>query len=79
MLSVWLKHKSGHQGVELSHETIEGNVESGQRLFLQKCAECHGKKGEGITAPALSNPAFLAFATDAYIHYAITNGREETE
>lgn len=79
MLSVWLKHKSGQQGIELSLEPIEGDAENGQRLFLQKCAECHGKKGEGITAPALSNPAFLAFATDAYIHYAITNGREETE
>lgn len=78
-LSVWLKQQAGHETIDLSLEPIEGDLESGQRLFVQKCAECHGEKGEGITAPALSNPAFLAFATDAYIHYAISNGREDTE
>ncbi len=78
-LSVWLKQQAGHPGIELSLEPIEGDLTSGQRLFVQKCAECHGEKGEGITGPALSNPAFLAFATDAYIHYAISNGREDTE
>jgi len=78
-LSIWLKQQSGHESVELSLEPIDGDLYNGQRLFDQKCAECHGEKGEGISAPALSNPAFLAFATDAYIHYAITNGRDDTK
>lgn len=78
-LSVWLKQQAGHETIELSLEPVEGDLLSGQKLFGQKCAECHGEKGEGVTAPALSNPAFLAFATDAYIHYAISNGRENTE
>ena len=77
-LSAWLKHTSGHQEIELPLNPVEGDLESGQRLYRQKCSECHGKKGEGVEGPALANPAFLAFATDAYIHYAITNGREET-
>ena len=78
-LSIWLKQEAGHEMVELSLDPVEGDMGNGQKLFAQKCAECHGEKGEGITAPALSNPAFLAFATDAYIHYAISNGREDTE
>jgi len=78
-LAAWLKQVSGHEQIELSLEAIEGDLESGQRLFRQKCAQCHGKKGEGVEGPALANPAFLAFATDAYIHYAITNGRDDTK
>lgn len=78
-LSVWLKQIAGHEQIELPMEPIQGKLENGQRLFHQKCAECHGKKGEGVEGPALANPAFLAFATDAYIHYAITNGRDGTE
>lgn len=78
-LAIWLKYKSGHETIELSMEPIEGDLKTGARLFAQKCAECHGSKAEGITAPALANPAFLAFATDAYIKYAIENGREESE
>ncbi len=78
-LSVWLKQIAGHEQIELSLDPIAGDLENGQRLFRQKCAQCHGKKGEGVEGPALANPAFLAFATDAYIHYAITNGREDTQ
>lgn len=78
-LAIWLKYKAGHETIELSMEPIEGDLKTGAKLFAQKCSECHGSKAEGITAPALANPAFLAFATDAYIKYAIENGREETE
>lgn len=78
-LAIWLKYKAGHETIELSMEPVEGDLKTGAALFAQKCAECHGTKAEGITAPALANPAFLAFATDAYIKYAIEHGREETE
>ena len=78
-LAIWLKYKAGHETIELSMEPIEGDLKTGATLFAQKCSECHGSKAEGITAPALANPAFLAFATDAYIKYAIENGREETK
>lgn len=78
-MASWLKYKAGHETIELSMEAIDGDLKTGARLFAQKCAECHGSKAEGLTAPALANPAFLAFATDAYIKYAIENGREDTE
>lgn len=78
-LASWLKYKAGHETIELSLDPIDGDLSSGSQLYKQKCAECHGEKAEGVTAPALANPAFLAFATDAYIKYAIENGRDETE
>lgn len=78
-LATWLKYKAGHETIELSMDPIDGDLISGSKLFTQKCAECHGQKAEGLTAPALANPAFLAFATDAYIKYAIENGRDDTE
>ncbi len=79
ILATWLKHKSGVETIALSLDPIEGDIINGATIFKQKCAECHGEKAEGITAPALANPAYLAFATDAYIKYAIENGREETK
>ena len=78
-MATWLKYKAGHETIELSMDPIDGDLKTGANLFAQKCSECHGKKAEGITAPALANPAFLAFATDAYIKHAIDNGREDTE
>lgn len=78
-LATWLKYKSGVETIPLSLDPIDGDIINGANLFIQKCAECHGKKAEGITAPALANPAYLAFATDAYIKYAIENGREDTK
>lgn len=78
-MAIWLKLESGAESVELPLDPIEGDIDAGARLFKQKCAECHGKKAEGVTAPALANPAYLAFATDEYIKYAIVNGREDTK
>ena len=78
-MAIWLKQQSGATNIDLSLEPIEGDIGIGSSLFKQKCAECHGKQAEGVTAPALANPAFLAFATDEYIKYAIVNGREDTE
>ena len=78
-LAIWLQYKAGHKTLELSQDPINGDLKNGSLLFEKKCAECHGSKAEGITAPALANPAFLAFASDAFIKYAIDNGREYTE
>lgn len=78
-LAVWLQYKSGHKTITLREEPISGNLNNGSIIYQQKCIECHGEKGEGITAPALANPALLAFASDSYLKHAISNGREETK
>ena len=78
-IASWLKYESGHETIAISEERVSGDLDEGLWLYSKECARCHGKKGEGKTAPALANPAFLAFASDQYIKYAIVNGRDETE
>lgn len=73
--------------------SIKGNVRNGGKLFSQKCASCHGNKGQGgkgtgvtysrprnlsIIPPSLSNHGFLASATDAMIKHTLMNGRDKT-
>ncbi|MDJ0958804.1 MAG: c-type cytochrome [Arenicellales bacterium] len=55
-----------------------GNVEVGQAEFTEHCAECHGQRGEGVTAVSLNNPEFLASASDGQIRWAILQGRRGT-
>ena len=55
-----------------------GDVNSGQALFKARCAECHGKEGEGLQAPALNNQEFLSAASNGYIMATITIGRNGT-
>jgi mono/diheme cytochrome c family protein len=57
---------------------VKGDVNVGERLFAVNCASCHGKKGEGIDAPALSNKALQASGTDTYLVQTITRGRRNT-
>ena len=55
-----------------------GDPARGAQLFTQLCSGCHGASGTGGIAPALSNPAFLANATDELIANTIVNGRADT-
>ena len=55
-----------------------GNVQAGQTEFAEHCAECHGQRGEGVTAVSLNNPEFLASASDGQIRWAILHGRRGT-
>jgi len=55
-----------------------GVSETGRLLFDQRCAECHGKSGEGLKAPALNNQEFLSAASNGYLLATITLGRAGT-
>lgn len=72
---------------------IKGNSKHGSQLYLQKCASCHGDKGQGgegtgvtysrprdlsIIPPSLNNPGFLASASDEMIKHTLMNGRDKT-
>ncbi|OOG77274.1 hypothetical protein B0E43_05970 [Algoriphagus sp. A40] len=79
LLLQWLYELSGvEKAVELSTESVTGDLAIGKELYTQYCASCHGEKGEGINAPALGNPMLLATASDAFLRYAISEGREGT-
>lgn len=56
-------------------------VEEGRALYVKYCALCHGEQGQGYAADeatAVTNGAFLAAATDRYLHDAIDRGRSGT-
>ena len=66
--------------VDLRNTTLnKGNAENGAKLYERWCAACHGKYGKGGTATKLDNPVFQETATDAFIRYAIENGRRGTQ
>ena len=79
LLLKWLYESAGvEEGVEISREPVLGDVGLGADIYAASCASCHGEKGEGITAPALGNPMLLATATDGFLRYAISEGRDGT-
>jgi cbb3-type cytochrome c oxidase subunit III len=57
---------------------VRGDAAAGARLYADACASCHGERGQGNEGPALSNPRFLAAATDTYLLETIRRGRRGT-
>lgn len=79
LLLQWIHEKGGvTKPIEMSTKPVAGNIPSGSKLYATHCASCHGMKGEGISAPALANPMFLATASDAFIRHTISEGRDST-
>lgn len=65
-------------------EISERAIRSGQHMFGQYCAGCHGTNGGGMEdgeaffAPALNNPEFLHAASDGFLLATIARGRANT-
>jgi mono/diheme cytochrome c family protein/rhodanese-related sulfurtransferase len=75
----WLRAQRPVAPLALGRETVTGDVLLGSELFRAECARCHGARGEGTSAVSLSNPRFLASASDAFVRHAIREGREGTD
>ncbi len=56
----------------------KGDPARGAPIYARDCAKCHGEKNLRATAVHLANPQFLASASDAFLRYAIANGRPGT-
>ena len=79
LLLQWLYETSGvEEPIKVSRDPVKGDVELGSQIYTKNCAVCHGPEGEGVTAPALGNPMLLATATDEFMKYAISEGRDGT-
>jgi cytochrome c oxidase cbb3-type subunit 3 len=78
-LTRWLKEQVGAEPVDLSLEPVSGDIVLGENTFALHCTKCHGEQGQGVTGPAIGNPAMLSLTTDAFLQYAIENGRDGTE
>ncbi|MEM6960851.1 MAG: c-type cytochrome [Myxococcota bacterium] len=77
-LVTYIRSWQTEPSAELEVGTITGDPERGGALYGQHCAACHGADGSGITAIGISNPRFLASASDGYLRYAIEHGRPGT-
>lgn len=55
-----------------------GDAERGKHVYRKRCESCHGPQGKGPTAPSLNDPLFLALASQPFLRYAVTEGREGT-
>lgn len=77
-MTYWLFWEAGYDRIKLTEDKVLGDIKRGEEVYQQQCAACHGKQGEGITAPALGNQSFLAYNKDDFIRYAIEEGRQGT-
>lgn len=64
--------------LDLENVKVAGDANAGRKVYADHCALCHGEHGEGKTAVSLSNPHFLATASDGFIRFAIEHGRPGT-
>ena len=51
---------------------------TGEEVYGEVCAQCHGPKGEGGVGPALSDPKFQSETTDQEIFDTISKGHQST-
>jgi len=77
-LTYWLYEQAGYERLKFSTNPVLGDIERGEKAYLENCTSCHGINGEGISAPALGNQSALAHNTDEFIRHAIREGRQNT-
>lgn len=78
-LMLWLLKQEDVDLIQLHTDAVEGDINLGERIYQQECATCHGAEGEGAEGTALGNPVMLSMTTDAFLRYAIENGRDGTD
>jgi mono/diheme cytochrome c family protein/rhodanese-related sulfurtransferase len=74
----WLGEMVDVDPLHLPPDAVEGDIDLGRETYAAHCTECHGANGEGVTGPAVGNPAMLALTPDTFLRYAIENGRDGT-
>lgn len=75
----FLRADSGPPPFQLASIKVGAGVAArGLAAYNVECANCHGKDGNGSNYMSLSNPEFLAAASDAFLRAAIALGRPGT-
>lgn len=77
-LALWLLQAEQVTPITLDHAPVAGDPAVGAEVYQQQCVDCHGARGEGVSAPALGNAAMLALTPDSFLRHAISQGREGT-
>jgi len=76
-LAVWIRAQRPTERVTL-YPPGAGDAKKGEAIYAQQCQSCHGTTAQRGDAVHLANPVFLQLASDAFIRYAIVNGRPGT-
>lgn len=63
----------------LAATPIKADAARGAVVYKDNCEKCHGTPEAPGEAVQLANPVFLATASDAFLRYAIANGRPTTK
>jgi mono/diheme cytochrome c family protein len=58
--------------------TTTTGAASGEQIYADVCAQCHGLQGEGVVGPSLSDPGFQSANTDQQIFDTINLGHPAT-
>jgi cytochrome c oxidase cbb3-type subunit 3 len=90
----YLRELTGPATVVLPQTLPSGDAARGASLYERHCAQCHGQDGRGaalgtgvtlsrkrpfpVNPPAITNPGFLASASDPLLVYTILHGRPGT-
>ena len=91
----FLRSSSGTKSAKLDNEPIAGDPARGKVLYTEHCVRCHASDGSGegrgtgvtqsrdrsfLVMPAsISNPGFLASATDQMMRRVIAEGRKSSD
>ena len=76
---VFLRNRSRFNVIDVGQRRVAGNAENGRRTFGERCASCHGPRGDGTAvATSLSHPTFQRSASNGFIRYTIEHGRRGT-
>lgn len=94
-ITAYIRSWSGVAGADYSSVAVSGDPLRGEKLFLNHCEDCHAADGSGaglgtgvthsrdrafaVMPPAITNPGFLASASDQMIKRVIMLGRPGTE
>jgi len=73
----WIRAQRPTERVTL-YPSGAGDAKKGESIYAQQCQSCHGTTAQRGDAVHLANPVFLQLASDAFIRYAIVNGRPGT-
>ena len=76
-LVVWLRTK-GETPVRAIPQRAHGDPARGGPVYESKCQKCHGDATSRASAVHLANPRFLEVASDAFLGWAIVQGRPGT-
>lgn len=70
------------EGVKLDESELQGDAETGSKLFLDICAACHGVRGAGYAAGVdgigIGRRSYLSVATNGMIREMMRSGKDKT-